>query len=42
VRVVLAPGQASDKAAAPDLVDHLRLGRDVVADRGYDSRPSWS
>jgi transposase len=36
--VVLTPGQASDKAAAPDLIDGLRLGRSVVADRGYDAR----
>jgi transposase len=38
VRVVLTPGQASDTAAVPDLIDGLRLGRNVVADRGYDSR----
>ena len=38
VRVVLTPGQASDKAAVPHLIDGLRLGRSVVADRGYDSR----
>jgi transposase len=38
VRVVLTPGQASDKAAVPDLIEGLRLGRNVVADRGYDSR----
>ena len=38
MRVVLTPGQASDKAAVPDLIEGLRLGRNVVADRGYDSR----
>lgn len=38
VRVVLTPGQASDKAAVPDLIKGLHLGRNVVADRGYDSR----
>jgi transposase len=38
VRVVLTPGQASDKTAVPDLLDGLRLARNLVADRGYDSR----
>jgi hypothetical protein len=38
VCVVLTPGQASDKAAVPQLIDGLRLGRSVVADRGHDSR----
>jgi transposase len=38
VRVVLTPGQTSDKTAVPDLLDGLRLARNLVADRGYDSR----
>jgi transposase len=38
VRIVLTPGQASDKAAVPDLIDGLALARNLVADRGYDSR----
>ena len=37
IRVVLTPGQASDKAAVPDLIDGLALARNLVADRGYDS-----
>lgn len=35
VRLVLTPGQASDKTTAPDLVGPLRLTGDVVGDRGY-------
>ncbi len=38
VRFVLTPGQASDKAAVPALIEGLRPARDVVADRGYDAR----
>jgi transposase len=38
VRIVLAQGQASDKAAVPALIDRLPPGRDLVADRGYDAR----
>ena len=38
VKFMLTPGQASDKTALPALIDGLRLARDVVADRGYDSR----
>jgi transposase len=38
VRLVLTPGQASDKAAVPDLINGLALARNLVADRGYDSR----
>ena len=37
VRLLLTAGHASDKAAAPALLDGLPL-RDVVADRGYDWR----
>lgn len=35
---MLSPGQASDKALAPVLIEDLPPGRDLVADRGYDSR----
>ncbi len=35
VRLLLTPGQASDKTTAPDLVGPLRLTGDVVGDRGY-------
>jgi len=38
VRHVLSPGQASDKAAVPALLDGLRPARDTVADRGYDAQ----
>ena len=34
----LSAGQASDKAAVPDLLAPLTRTRDVVADRGYDAR----
>ena len=37
VRVLLSPGQASDMAAVPDLLDGLPAPFTVVADRGYDS-----
>lgn len=35
VRLVLTPGQASDKTTAPGLVAPLGLTGDVVGDRGY-------
>lgn len=35
VRLMLTPGQASDKTTAPELVGPLRLTGDVVGDRGY-------
>jgi len=38
VRVVLAAGQASDKAAVPALLTGLAPARDTVTDRGYDAR----
>ena len=38
VRVVLTPGQASDKTTFPTLIDGLPLARDVVADRGFFAR----
>jgi len=37
VRIVLLPGQASDKAAVPALIEGM-AGGDLVADRGYDAR----
>jgi transposase len=38
VRLVLTPGQASDKTTFPRLIEGLRLARDVVADRGFFAR----
>jgi transposase len=38
VRVVLTPGQASDKTTFPVLIDGLPLAQDVVADRGFFAR----
>ena len=35
---MLTPGQASDKTTFPQLVEGLRLARDVVADRGFFAR----
>lgn len=37
IRLVLSPGQASDKTVAPVLLEGLPPGRDLVADRGYDA-----
>jgi transposase len=37
LKIVLSPGQASDKAVAPALLTDLAPGRDLVADRGYDA-----
>lgn len=36
VRLALTPGQASDKAAAPGLLDGLPAAPVLIADRGYD------
>jgi transposase len=36
VRLALTPGQASDKATAPALLDGLPGASVVIADRGYD------
>ncbi|MDP9196221.1 MAG: IS5 family transposase [Pseudomonadota bacterium] len=36
LRILLTAGQASDKAAVPELIATLKPGRDLVADRGYD------
>ena len=38
VRLLLTPGQASDKTTFPALIDGLHLARDVVADRGFFAR----
>jgi transposase len=38
VRIVLSQGQSSDKTIAPILIERLKQGRDLVADRGYDAR----
>jgi transposase len=38
VRLVLTPGQASDKTTFPQLIQGLTLARDVVADRGFFAR----
>ena len=37
VALSIAPGQASDKAAVPDIVERIAPGRDLIADRGYDA-----
>ena len=36
LRIRLTAGHASDKAAAPDLLDGVPLRGAVIADRGYD------
>jgi transposase len=38
VRLLITPGQASDKTAFPDLFAALPAASTLVADRGYDSR----
>jgi len=38
VRLLLTPGQASDKTTFPQLIQGLGLARDVVADRGFFAR----
>jgi transposase len=38
IRIVLLPGQASDKAAVPALIEGMPGGGDLVGDRGYDAR----
>lgn len=37
VRLMLTAGQASDKTAAPELLEGLPAAAALVADRGYDS-----
>jgi len=38
VRLLISPGQASDKALVAALLDGLRPAADTVADRGYDAQ----
>jgi transposase len=38
LKLLLTPGQASDKAAVADLLDGLKPATDTVADRGYDAQ----
>jgi transposase len=38
VRIVLSQGQSSDKTVAPLLIETLKPGGDLVADRGYDAQ----
>jgi transposase len=38
VKLMLSPGQASDKAAAATIVEELAVTSVVVGDRGYDAR----
>ena len=38
VRLLLTPGQASDKTTLPSLIAGLRPARDAIADRGYSAR----
>jgi len=38
VRLLLTPGQASDKTTLPSLIDGLRPAREAIADRGYSAR----
>lgn len=37
VRLLITPGQASDKVSVPDLLNGLPAANALVADRGYDS-----
>ena len=38
IKLLLTPGQASDKAAVADLLEGLQPATDTVADRGYDAQ----
>ena len=38
VRLLLTPGQASDKTTLPNLIEGLRPAREAIADRGYSAR----
>jgi len=38
VKLLLSPGQVSDKAAVAALLDGLRPAQDTVADKGYDAK----
>ena len=37
MRLLITPGQASDKTAVPALLDGLPVAKAAIADRGYDS-----
>ncbi len=37
IRALITPGQASDKATAPKLLEGLPPAEALIADRGYDS-----
>ena len=37
VRLLITPGQASDKTSVPALLDGLPAAQAAIADRGYDS-----
>lgn len=38
MRIVLSAGQASDKAAVPELIAGLPAAKALIADRGYDAQ----
>jgi len=38
LRIVLSPGQASDKAAVEALLEGMPAARALIADRGYDAK----
>jgi len=38
VRLLLTPGQTSDKTAVPALLEGLRPAHDTVGDKGYDAK----
>ena len=38
VRLLLTPGQASDKTTLPSLIEGLRPALEAIADRGYSAR----
>ena len=38
VRLLLTPGQASDKTTLPSLIEGLQPAREAIADRGYSAR----
>lgn len=38
MRLLISPGQSSDKAAVPELLASLPPARALVADRGYDAK----
>jgi transposase len=38
LRIVVTAGQAHDRVPLPDLIAGLAVGRDLIADRGYDAQ----